>query len=467
MKLVLKYGGTSLSSPSDIRNVAKNVASLAKNNEIVIVCSAIDGVTDDLIRISTMIVQRNKNDTTKTLDNVIKKHKQFANQTIKSSAIKKQLLEKLNIDVLELQELVRGLTLLKEVSTRSLDYLISFGERLSDDLVSFSLQDLKNKSTALNGKEVGIVTDSNFGESRPLMDTTRIRISKILGSLLSKKIIPVVGGFAGADQHGNITTFGRGGSDYTATIIASCINADEIWLMSDVEGLMTADPKLVKNARLLNEVSYAEAIEMAQFGAKQIHPRTFEPILSKKIPMRIRSTFDIKNTGTIVTASPSERTKRTVKCVSAIRNIGLIDLSGGITFAAPGTAAKIFTTLAEKNVNVLMVSSNPSESSLSLIVKKSDLEKAVTSLEMNLLGKTVKKIDATPSVSIVAVIGSGMRGTVGVASKVFSAAHKVNANVMMIAQGSSELNLAFVVKDSDCKSVVQSLHTEFKLDKIN
>jgi len=467
LKLVLKYGGTSLSSPSDIRNVAKNVASLAKNNEIVVVCSAIDGVTNDLIRISTMIEQRNKNDTTKTLDNVIKKHKQFANQTIKSSTIKKQLLEKLNIDVLELQELVRGLTLLKEVSTRSLDYLISFGERLSDDLVSFSLQDLKNKSTALNGKEVGIVTDSNFGESRPLMDTTRIRISKILGSLLAKKIIPVVGGFAGADQHGNITTFGRGGSDYTATIIASCINADEIWLMSDVEGLMTADPKLVKNARLLNEVSYAEAIEMAQFGAKQIHPRTFEPILSKKIPMRIRSTFDIKNTGTIVTASPSARTKRTVKCVSAIRNIGLIDLSGGITFAAPGTAAKIFTTLAEKNVNVLMVSSNPSESSLSLIVKKSDLEKAVTSLEMNLLGKTVKKIDATPSVSIVAVIGSGMRGTVGVASKVFSAAHKVNANVMMIAQGSSELNLAFVVKDSDCKSVVQSLHTEFKLDKIN
>ena len=467
MKLVLKYGGTSLSSPSDIRNVAKNVASLAKNNEIVVVCSAIDGVTNDLIRISTMIEQRNKNDTTKTLDNVIKKHKQFANQTIKSSAIKKQLLEKLNIDVLELQELVRGLTLLKEVSTRSLDYLISFGERLSDDLVSFSLQDLKNKSTALNGKEVGIVTDSNFGESRPLMDTTRIRISKILGSLLAKKIIPVVGGFAGADQHGNITTFGRGGSDYTATIIASCINADEIWLMSDVEGLMTADPKLVKNARLLNEVSYAEAIEMAQFGAKQIHPRTFEPILSKKIPMRIRSTFDTKNTGTIVTASPSARTKRTVKCVSAIRNIGLIDLSGGITFAAPGTAAKIFTTLAEKNVNVLMVSSNPSESSLSLIVNKPDLEKAVTSLEMNLLGKTVKKIDATPSVSIVAVIGSGMRGTVGVASKVFSAVHKVNANVMMIAQGSSELNLAFVVKDSDCKSVVQSLHTEFKLDKIN
>ena len=466
MRLVLKFGGTSLSSPNHIRNVAKIVASFSKDNEIVVVCSAVDGITDDLLTISRLIEQKKKDDVTKTLNNIIKKHKQFANQTVKNSAIKKQLLQKLNTDVSELKELVGGLTLLKEVSARSLDYLISFGERLSDDLVSFALQDIKKKSTALNGKEVGIVTDSNFGESRPLMDTTRIRISKTLGSLLAKKITPVVGGFAGADQHGNITTFGRGGSDYTATIIASCINADEIWLMSDVDGLMTADPKLVKNAKLLKEVSYAEAIEMAQFGAKQIHPRTFEPLFHKKIPMRIRSTFDVKNSGTIVTSSPSAATKKTVKCVSAIRNIGLIDLSGGIMFAAPGTAAKIFTTLAEKNVNVMMVSSNPSESSVSLLVKRPDLEKAANALEMNLLGQTVKKVDVTPGVSIIAVIGSGMRGTVGVASKVFSAAQKKNVNVIMIAQGSSELNLAFVVKDSDCKAVVQSLHDEFKLDKI-
>ena len=466
MRLVLKFGGTSLSSPNHIRNVAKIIASFSKDNEIVVVCSAVDGITDDLLTISRLIEQKKKDDVTKTLNNIIKKHKQFANQTVKNSAIKKQLLQKLNTDVSELKELVGGLTLLKEVSARSLDYLISFGERLSDDLVSFALQDIKKKSTALNGKEVGIVTDSNFGESRPLMDTTRIRISKTLGSLLAKKITPVVGGFAGADQHGNITTFGRGGSDYTATIIASCINADEIWLMSDVDGLMTADPKLVKNAKLLKEVSYAEAIEMAQFGAKQIHPRTFEPLFHKKIPMRIRSTFDVKNIGTIVTSSPSAATKKTVKCVSAIRNIGLIDLSGGIMFAAPGTAAKIFTTLAEKNVNVMMVSSNPSESSVSLLVKRPDLEKAANALEMNLLGQTVKKVDVTPGVSIIAVIGSGMRGTVGVASKVFSAAQKKNVNVIMIAQGSSELNLAFVVKDSDCKAVVQSLHDEFKLDKI-
>jgi len=467
LKIVLKFGGTSLASPKDIRNVAKTIALFSKDNKIVVVCSAVDGVTDDLILISKMIEQKKKKDVVKTLDELIKKHRKLAMQTIKNSEIEASLMEKLNTDVSELQELVGGLTLLKEVSARSLDYLISFGERLSDDLVSFALQDIKKKSTALNGKEVGIVTDSNFGESRPLMDTTRIRISKTLSSLLSKKVIPVVGGFAGADQHGNITTFGRGGSDYTATIIASSINADEVWLMSDVEGLMTADPKLVKNAKLLKEVSYAEAIEMAQFGAKQIHPKTFEPLLSKKIPMRIRSTFDVKNNGTFVTPSPSAATKKTVKCVSALRNIGLMDLSGGILFAAPGSAAKIFTILAEKNINVLMVSSNPSEASISIIVKKPDLTRAVSALEMNLLGKMVKKIEATPNASIIAVIGSGMKGTVGVAAKVFSAAQKRNVNVMMIAQGSSELNLAFVVKDSDCENVVNALHEEFQLSKIN
>ena len=467
MKLVLKFGGTSLSSVKDIQNVAKTVGDLSNDNKIVVVCSAVDGTTDELIQISEYIKKENKKDANRILARISQKHKQFTTHLVTDPKIQKSLLNKMKSDLTELEELVHGLLLLGEVTARSFDYLISFGEKLSINLVSFSLQQITKKSIPLSGKQAGIVTDSNFGESRPLMDTTRIRLSKTIQDLFNKKTIPVVGGFAGADQHGNTTTFGRGGSDYTATIIASCIDADEIWLMSDVDGLMTADPKLVKDAKLLKEVSYAEAIEMAQFGAKQIHPRTFEPIVSKKIPMRIRNTFDLKNLGTVVTASPSTKTQKTVKCTSAIRNIGLIDLTGGILFAAPGTAAKIFTLLADINVNVMMVSSNPSESSISIIVKKSDLDRAVNALEMSLLGKTIKKINTTPNVSIIAVIGSGMSGTVGVASKVFSAVQKRNVNVIMIAQGSSELNLAFVVKDNDCKSVIQALHEEFNLANIN
>ena len=467
MKLVLKFGGTSLASVKDIQNVTNIVSELSNENEIVIVCSAVDGITDDLIHISEQIKKVNKKEANRVLAKISQKHKQFTTHIVTDSKIQKTLLDKMKSDLSELEELVHGLLLLGEVTPRSFDYLASFGEKLSINLVSFALQQLKKKSVPLSGKQAGIVTDSNFGESRPLMDTTKIRLSKTIQDLFDKNTIPVVGGFSGADQHGNTTTFGRGGSDYTATIIASCIDADEIWLMSDVDGLMTADPKLVDDAKLLKEVSYAEAVEMAQFGAKQIHPRTFEPLVSKKIPMRIRSTFDLANTGTIVTASPSAATKKTVKCASAIRNIGLVDLTGGVLFAAPGTAAKIFTLLADINVNVMMVSSNPSESSISIIVKKSDLDRAVNALEMSLLGKTVKKIVTTPNVSIIAVIGSGMSGTVGIASKVFSAVQKRNVNVIMIAQGSSELNLAFVVKDNDCKSVIQALHEEFELANIN
>jgi len=467
LKIVVKFGGTSLATVKDIKNVAQIVSELSKQNQVVVVCSAIDGITDELIQISNEIKKEDKKDANRTLARISQKHKQFATHLVTNSKTQKSLLAKLESDLTELEELVHGLILLGEITPRSYDYLISFGERLSINLVSTALEEMKNKSLPLTGKEAGIITDSNFGESRPLMDTTRIRLSKIIQDHISKKTIPVIGGFSGADQHGNITTFGRGGSDYTATIIASCINSDEIWLMSDVDGMMTADPKFVKGAKLLKEVSYAEAVEMALFGAKQIHPRTFEPLLSKKIPMRIRSTFDLKNNGTLVTASPSASTKKTVKCVSAIRNVGLIDLTGGITFAAPGTAAKIFSVLAKKDINVMMVSSNPSESSISIIVKKSELDMAVNELEMNLLGKVVKRIDTTPNVSIIAVIGSGMKGTVGIASKVFHAAQKRDVNVMMIAQGSSELNLAFVVKDNDCKSVLQSLHQEFKLAEIN
>ena len=467
MKLVLKFGGTSLSSVKDIQNVAKTVGDLSNDNKIVVVCSAVDGTTDELIQISEYIKKQNKKDANRILARISQKHKQFTTHLVTDPKIQKSLLNKMKLDLSELEELIHGLLLLGEVTARSFDYLISFGEKLSINLVSSGLQQITKKSIPLSGQQAGIVTDSNFGESRPLMDTTRIRLSKTIQDLFNKKTIPVVGGFAGADQHGNTTTFGRGGSDYTATIIASCIDADEIWLMSDVDGLMTADPKLVKDAKLLKEVSYAEAIEMAQFGAKQIHPRTFEPIVSKKIPMRIRNTFNLKNLGTVVTASPSTKTKKTVKCTSAIRNIGLIDLTGGILFAAPGTAAKIFTLLADINVNVMMVSSNPSESSISIIVKKLDLDRAVNALEMSLLGKTIKKINTTPNVSIIAVIGSGMSGTVGVASKVFSAVQRRNVNVIMIAQGSSELNLAFVVKDNDCKSVIQALHEEFNLANIN
>jgi len=465
MRLVIKYGGTSISTAKDIQSVAKYINLQSNKHQILVVCSAISGTTDDLIEISESIKKENKSKAEQLVSTITNRHKQLAKQTIKKPDVRKKLLTKLDSDFAELLALIDGMVLLGEVTPRSMDYLISFGERLSIQLVSFALNDSGKKSTPLTGKEIGIVTDSNFGESNPLMDTTRLRVSKTVDTLFSKKIIPVVGGFTGADQHGHVTTFGRGGSDYSATTIGSCIKANEIWLMSDVDGLMTADPKIVKNAKLLKEVSYIEAIEMAQFGAKQIHPRTFEPLLAKKIPMKIRNSFNVKNEGTLVTASSSA--KNTVKCVSNVQNNGLIDIQGGSMVGTPGTAAKIFATLAKTGINVMMISQNPSESSITIVVKNTDLDRAVSILEMELLGKIIKKLDVTTGVAIIALIGSGMRGTVGVASKVFGAIEKNKVNVSMITQGSSELNLAFIVKNSDTNAAVRALHNAFALDKIN
>ncbi|MDH3203240.1 MAG: aspartate kinase [Nitrosopumilus sp.] len=467
MRLVVKYGGTSISAAKDIQAVAKHLNLLSKKHQIVVVCSAVSGTTDDLLEISESIKKENKSRAEQLASKITNRHKQLAKQTIKKSNIQKKLLANLDQDFAELLALIDGMVLLGEVTPRSMDYLISFGERLSIKLISSAINDSGKKSVNLTGKEVGIITDSNFGESKPLIDTTRLRVSKAIDSFFSKKTIPVVGGFTGADQHGHITTFGRGGSDYSATIIGSCIKADEIWLMSDVDGLMTADPKIVKNAKLLKEVSYVEAIEMTLFGAKQIHPRTFEPLLTKKIPMKIRNSFNTKNEGTLVTVSPSPSVKNTVKCVSNVRNNGLIDIQGGSMVGTPGTAAKIFATLAKSEINVMMISQNPSESSITIVVKNSDLDKAVSSLEMELLGKIIKKLDVTTDVAIIALIGSGMRGTVGVASKIFGAIEKNKINVSMITQGSSELNLAFVVKNSDTNAAVRALHNSFALDKIH
>lgn len=464
---MLKFGGTSISSAANIRYVADFINSLSKQHKIICVFSAITGVTDDLIRITTLIQNRNNDAVNDLAKKIIKNHVQISNECVKNPKIRKELVNKMTADLSELQELLHGMLLLGEVTQRSSDYLISFGERLSINLVAAALNDLGAKAVPLTGKDAGIVTDSNFGEAKPLMDTTRLHVSHTIDALLAKKTLPIIGGFAGADQHGNITTFGRGGSDYTATIIASSVKADEVWLMSDVDGLMTTDPKIVKNAKVLKEVSYIEAMEMALFGAKYIHPRALEPLVTKKIPLRIKSTFNVKNPGTLVTVTPQADAQKTVKCVSAIRHTALVDVRGGSMVGAPGTAATIFSTLAKAGVNIMMISQSPSESSISIIVKKNDLDKAVNALEMNLLGKIIKKVDVTVDVAIIALIGSGMRGIVGVASKVFAAVAKKGVNVVMIAQGSSELNLAFVVKDADCNTAVQALHDEFELAKIN
>jgi aspartate kinase len=468
MRIVMKFGGTAINSADKVIHIANLIKSQNEKgtNEIIGVISAVRGITDKISSIP-LNVKSDKLSITDFLNNARHIHLNIIEQAIKNEKLKNEARSVVTTLINELEDILTGILLLGEITPRSLDYLMSFGERLSTPIVSFALRDIGLSSEYLTGKEAGILTDSNYGEARPLIDTTRLRVVHKIEPLLKLNIIPLVTGFIGADQNGNTTTIGRGGSDYTATIIASSINADEVWFLGDVDGLMTADPKIVNDARVIREVSFAEAMEMALFGAKYMHPRALEPVMDTKIPVRIRNAFRLEHQGTVISQNLTKISQKTVKSISAIRHTALIDVSGGGMVGAPGTAAKIFDALAKNRVNIMMISQSPSESSISIVVRRDELDKAIMTLDLNLLGKVVKRVNVNNDVAVIAVVGSGMRGIKGVAARVFNAVAKRNVNVIMIAQGSSELNLAFVVNDSDCEQVVRALHDEFELGKID
>ncbi|MEM3063112.1 MAG: aspartate kinase, partial [Nitrososphaerota archaeon] len=318
-----------------------------------------------------------------------------------------------------------------------------------------------------SGGEAGIITDSNFGEAKPLMNVTKYQIRERILPLLDKKIIPIISGFIAFNQEGMITTLGRGGSDYTATIIGSAIKADETWIWTDVDGLMTADPKIVPFAKTLHELSFLEAIEMAVFGAKYMHPKALEPAMEENIPVRIRNLFNQENPGTLITKEVKIIERKIVKAVTSINDVALITVSGIGMIGTPGIAAKIFDTLGKNNINILMISQSVSEANISLIIKRKDLERAITAFETSIFRKDfIQNIETEEDISVIAVVGAGMKGTPGVAARVFNAVAKKGVNVRMIAQGSSELNISFVVKEKDSKKAVQAIHEEFELDKL-
>jgi aspartate kinase len=283
---------------------------------------------------------------------------------------------------------------------------------------------------------------------------------------LQKGTVLVVTGYIAATQDGVTTTLGRGGSDYTATILGAALTA-EVWIWTDVDGLMTSDPKIVPSAKMLPELSFQEASEMAIFGAKAMHPRALEPAMEENIPVRIRSISDPENPGTVIVKEPKTRVGASVKAVNMVKNVALVNVSGAVMVGTPGTAAKVFEVLGNSKINILMISQSVSEANISFVIQRNLLEKAVSMLEIALLGKgVIRSVTAEDDVCVVAIVGAGMRGTPGMASRLFTAVAKRGINVRMIAQGSSELNISFVVKETDGEEAVRAIHEEFELNKV-
>ncbi|MCW4002209.1 MAG: aspartate kinase, partial [Candidatus Bathyarchaeota archaeon] len=289
-KIVMKFGGTSISSGKNIRHVARLIADhVSQGYRIVTVVSALEGITDKLIEVAKQARNGNSNYIHEFKQKLLKEHLVVAKEAIQKERLQQEIEQILKTLVDELEKVLIGIVYVGELTSKSKDYVLSFGERLSGPIVMGALRDLELNAKYYTGGEIGIVTDSNFGEAKPLMNVTKHQVKEKIEPLLEKNIIPIVTGYIAATQDGETTTLGRGGSDYTTTIIGSALTATEVWIWTDVDGLMTSDPKIVPTAKMLPELSFKEATEMTIFGAKAMHPRALEPAVEENIPVRIRN----------------------------------------------------------------------------------------------------------------------------------------------------------------------------------
>ncbi len=466
-KIIMKFGGTSVANGEKIRHVASLVADSAKKGDsVVVVVSALDGVTDELGEAAERAKKGNEKYVKEFKQQIIKKHLAAASKAIEHASVRREVEQVIEKAVDELEKVLMGISYVGELTPKSKDYVLSFGERLSAPIVWGALRDLKLESQWFTGKEAGIVTDANFGEASPLMNVTAHLLNQRIVPLVEKKVIPVVTGYIAATQDGVITTIGRGGSDYTATILGVALSADEVWIWTDVDGIMTADPKIIPSAKMLPELSYQEAAEMAIFGAKAMHPRGLEPAIREKIPVRIRNVFHPENPGTLIADAESTKSTDPVKAVALIRDVAMVNVNGAGMVGAPGSYAKVFDVLGKNGINIMMISTAISEANISLVIRRSLVGRAVSTLEIALVGGgLVSEVTSEDDVSVVAVMGANMKGTLGVASRIFTTVARKGINIRMIAQGSSELNISFVVKDKDGEAVVKAIHDEFKLGK--
>jgi aspartate kinase len=461
MRVVMKFGGASLKDGESIYHVAKLVKKFEEFEKVVVV-SAMAGVTDSLIEAATKCYKEPSSSYIKLfIAELTKKHYEAISTAVKNPDIQTKVFEKVDKLLDELEKVLLGIGYLGELTKRSMDYIQSFGERLSAPIVSASLFSIGVDSLALTGGDAGIITDRNFGRAKPMPEVYSIIKSRLDPLIKIKKSTPVITGFIGVADDGSITTLGRGGSDLTATLIAAALRADEVWLWKEVDGVLTTDPKIVPEAKLIPEISYQEAMELSHFGAKILHPRAIEPVMRRGIPVRIKNTFDPDAEGTVI-KKESNSTTDIVKALSLIEKVAIVNISGaGFDFA--DIMSDVFRRLSRERVNVIMVSQSSSELNLSIVVDKSDLERAYLALKP--LENGIVSIRKMEDVAVVSAVGSGMAGTPGVAGRIFSSLGRNGINVIMISQSCSEYNVSFAVSKNEGKEAIRVLHREFELDK--
>ncbi len=463
----MKFGGTSMGNHDTIAQVARIILDQQRQgNRILTVVSAMSGVTDKLKEAARSAATGDESAHYSIVAELRQRHRETAEQLVNDEMIKQGLFDELDTMLDTLNAMCHSIAVLREITPRGMDLIMSFGERFSARLLAAHLRDLGNAALAIDASTL-IVTDDNFQDAAPLMDETRQRVKQFLIPYLESGSLPIVTGYIGATRDGIITTLGRGASDFSGAILGAAVETDHLWIYTDVDGIMTTDPRLVPTARVIRTLSYGEVGELAYFGAKVLHPKTVQPMIDREAPVRVRNTFNPTDPGTLIQPQ-AQITPGAVKAVTVIRDVSLISVEGRGMVGVPGVAGRTFMAVARIGVSILLISQASSEQSFCFIVPSDRTSQVLDAirkeLRVELERRDVDRVWAREDVVIITTVGAGMRGMPGVAARVAGALAARTINILVIAQGSSEYSISLVVRAEEATEAVRALHELIVMD---
>ncbi len=463
--IVLKFGGSSVATPERIKHIGTLIQPrISAGEKIAVVFSAFGGVTDSLISMAESAA-KGKEEYTETLTAYRQRHDDALRALLGDEAT--TAAAQLEENHKNLEELLNGVFLVREASPRTMDYILSFGERNSCYIISAYFKHLGLNAAFLDARKI-IKTNKDFGAARVNFDLSYETINQYFSSVEGQ--LQVVTGFIASDIGGLTTTLGRGGSDYTAAILAGALRADRLEIWTDVDGVLTCDPRKVSKAYTVESLSYNEAMELSHFGAKVIYPPTIQPALAQDIPIYIRNTFNPDFPGSKISKEIDENAEGRIKGMSSMSGICLLTLQGPGMMGIPGIAARFFSSLARESVNVVMITQGSSEHSICVAIKQDKMNVAIAAAEAEFASeidnKFIQPIAVIKDLTIVAIVGQNMRKIPGVAGRLFSSLGKNGVNVVAIAQGSSELNISFAIDTANELKALNLIHDSFFLSNL-
>lgn len=462
--LVMKFGGTSVGSAEAISRAARLIAEQARHRRVAVVVSAMSGVTNSLLATIEAGARGELEAVERGLDRLRERHIAACRELLppdRHASVRRRVDDIMN----SFERVVRGMLLLMERPPRAVDQSAPTGERLSALLLSEALQVARIDAAVVSGEEV-IVTDSTFGGANPFLDETAVRAGGVLRALLDAGRVPVITGYNGATRDGTPTTLGRGGSDYSAAIITNALRADELWIWTDVDGILSCDPSIAPDALRLEEVTYNEAAELSYNGAKVLHPRTLEPLAETEIPVRIKNSFNPAGPGTRISKRPVKSWG--VRAITSLSTVSLISIeAASLSMSGAQLMARALAAAARAKVEVLLLTRSSFRQNFCMLVHAAEVEAVLESLReelaLELAHGYLHPIGVDHSVGLLAAVGEGMRGTPGLAGRLFTAISRKKVNIIAIAQGSSELTIAIVVNERDLRTAVSAIHRECRL----